>query len=101
MIETEINYKSEFWTARILYVSCSLLMLIILFFDLNTPSGVAMGVPYIAVVLLSLWSPKARFTIFVAIVSSALTIGAFLYKPPVEEMWKVIFNRMLALFPYG
>jgi len=90
--------KPEFWAGKVLYLACSLLMLVILLFDLNIPLGVAMGVPYIAVVLLSLWSPKARLTYFVAVVSSVLTIGAFIYKPPAAEMWKVVVNRFLALF---
>jgi hypothetical protein len=50
------------------------------------------------VVLLSLWSRQKRFTILVAVISSVFTIGAYVYKPPVAEMWKVVFNRVLALF---
>lgn len=95
---TSQNADSGWWTANSFVFVCSLLMLIILFFDLQIPLGVAMGVPYVAVVLLSLWAPQKRFTIVVAIVSSLFTIGAFLYKPAVAEMWKVIFNRVLALF---
>ena len=57
-----------------------------------------MGVPYIAAVLLSLWYPQTSFTIVVAVISSVFTVGAYVYKPPVAEMWKVIFNRLLALF---
>ena len=81
-----------------LYLACGLLLVVILLLDLAIPLGVAMGVPYIAVVLFSLWSPHKRFTILVALVSSVFTIGAFFWKPPVAEMWKVIFNRALALF---
>jgi hypothetical protein len=85
-------------SAHGLYIACGLLMVVILLLDLSIPLGVAMGVPYIAVVLISLWSPHKKFTILVAALSSVLTIVAFLYKPAVPEMWKVIFNRSLALF---
>jgi len=81
-----------------LYLACSALMVMILFFDLSIPLGVAMGVPYIVVVWISLWSPQKLFTIFMAVVCSVLTIGAIFYQPTVPEMWKVIFNRSLTLF---
>lgn len=81
-----------------LYLACGILMVLLLLFDLAIPLGVAMGVPYILVVLISLWSPSKRFTIFVAVVCSLLTVGAYLYKPVVAAMWKVVFNRALALF---
>jgi hypothetical protein len=81
-----------------LYLTCGLLLVMVLLFDLAIPLGVAMGVLYIAVVLLSLWSPHKSFTVLVALVSSVFTVGAFFWKPPVAEMWKVIFDRALALF---
>jgi hypothetical protein len=81
-----------------LYLACGLIMVMILLMDLAIPLGIAMGVSYIAVVLLSLWSPQRRFTILVAVIASVFTIGAFFWKPPVAEMWKVISNRVLALF---
>jgi hypothetical protein len=80
-----------------LYLACGLIMVMILLADLAIPLGVAMGVSYIAVVLLSLWSPQKRFTVLVAVIASVFTIGAFFWKPPVAEMWKVISNRALAL----
>ncbi|MCP3873603.1 MAG: hypothetical protein GY699_10675 [Desulfobacteraceae bacterium] len=66
--------------------------------DLFIPLGVAAGVPYISVVLVSLWLPKKKFTIGIAIISSVLTIVGFFYSPIGGEMWKVLFNRSLALF---
>lgn len=54
--------------------------------------------PYIAVVLFSLWAPKKNFTVTVAVLTSVLTIVGFFYSPPGGEMWKVLFNRGLALF---
>lgn len=81
-----------------LYFACGLLAVIILFVDLNIPLGVAGGVPYIAVILLSLRSPNKGFTVFVAITCSMLTIVGFFLSPEGGEMWKIFFNRALALF---
>ncbi len=79
------------------YFACGSLMVMILLLDLSIPLGVAVSVSYIAVVLISLWSPQKRFTLIIGIACSILTVGAFLYKPPAPEMWKVIFNRTLSL----
>ncbi|MBU1387784.1 MAG: hypothetical protein KKE62_06205 [Proteobacteria bacterium] len=80
------------------YIICVLLFTMIFVIDLFIPLGVAAGVPYIAVVLVSLWIPKRNFTIWVAFVSSVLTITGLFYSPVGGEMWKVLFNRVLALF---
>ncbi len=81
-----------------LYFNCGLLAVLILMFDLAIPLGVAGGVPYIAVILLSLWSPKKKITVVVSVICSVLTIAGFFFSPPGGEMWKVLFNRALALF---
>lgn len=81
-----------------LYLACGLLMVVILGIDLVTPSGLAMGVPYIAAVLLSLWSPKRRFIVFTAIFCSAYTLVAVIHKPLGGELWAVLLGRALALF---
>lgn len=81
-----------------IYALCTLLMIVILLLDFSVPLGVAMGVPYIAVVLISLWSPGKNFTYIIAAASSVMTIAAFILKPPAGELWKVISNRGLALF---
>ena len=85
-------------TAVGLYYICGFLTAIILIIDLSIPLGVAGGVPYIAVVLFSLKSPQNRFTILVSIICSILTIVGFVASPEGGEMWKVVFNRALALF---
>lgn len=82
---------------RRLYIACILLTMTVLMLDLVIPLGVAMGVPYILVVLISLWSPKKNFTVTVAAICSIFTISAFFYQPPVAEMWKAVANRILAL----
>lgn len=81
-----------------LYVICGLSMVIILIADLSIPLGVAVGVPYIVVVLLSLWIPNERVTFLVSIICSMFTIAGFFYSPSGGEMWKVVLNRGLALF---
>ncbi|HJV35050.1 hypothetical protein [Geomonas sp.] len=80
-----------------LYLTCAFAMVAILAVDLKIPLGVAMAVLYSAVVLLSLRSEEKRFILFVAIVSSLFTIGPLLHKEPIDEMWKAVVNRLLAL----
>jgi hypothetical protein len=97
--KTEIrNSKINNWATRRLHFTCGLLMAVILYFDLSIPLGVAIGVVYIAVVLISLQSPQNSVTVLISIGCSILMIGVFFYQPPVTEMWKVIFNRAIALF---
>ena len=80
------------------YFTCTLLMGLIFYIDTRVPLGVAVGSLYILVVLLALWSRRARFIYIVAAISSVLVVGVWIYKPAVEEMGKVVFNRGLALF---
>lgn len=81
----------------ILQLACGLIVVMILLLDLAIPLGVAVDVLYVAAVLLSLWSPGKRFTVLVAAVSSVFTVGVFFWQAPVNDMWKVISNRGLAL----
>lgn len=81
-----------------LHLACGALMVFILVLDLSIPLGVAMGVPYIAVVWISLWFPERKKVVLIAGLCSLLTVVAFLFKPDVSEMWKVILNRGIALF---
>jgi len=77
---------------------CLILSMSFFIVDSMIPLGVAGGVPYILVVLVSLWSPRKRLPYYVAIGGTLLTIIAFYSSPPGGELWKVIFNRSLALF---
>ena len=90
--------KSAFWNTARFYLTYAVLIGLILFLDFQIPLGVAVDVLYVLVVLLSFWSNNIRVTILVAIVSSVLTAGAFFCQPLVAEMWKVIFNRLIAIF---
>lgn len=84
-------------TSPLLYPGCAVLLGLIFILDLGTPLGVAVGVLYIGVIILSLWSPHDKVTLVVAAIASLLIVAAFFYKPPVSEMWKVFFNRGIAL----
>jgi hypothetical protein len=85
-------------TTATLYLVCGLLMVMILLADLAVPLGVAMGVLYVAVVLISLGSAGKRFTMVVAIICSLLTIAGFFHSPSSGALWKGVFNRAIALF---
>jgi len=66
--------------------------------DLMTPLGVADAIPYIAVILLSLWLPHRRHTYIAGIIVSLLTILGFFLSPSGERLSIVIANRILSLF---
>lgn len=80
------------------HLACGVFLVIILLIDLSLPLGIAVGVLYIVVVLVSLWSPHKQFTLIIAVVCSVLTVCVFFYKPAIAEMWKGVFNRGLSLF---
>lgn len=61
------------------------------------PLGVAAGVAYVAVVLISLWLPRWQYSIIVAAGVSVLTIFGFLWSEPAGIPWMVVANRLLAL----
>ena len=67
-------------------------------FDLSIPLGVAGGVPYIVLVLISLWSPKTSATWIAALIGTVLTVFGFLASAPGGELWNVGLNRLLAVF---
>lgn len=74
------------------------LMLLIFFLDTLIPLGVAGGVPYILVILVSLWCENNYITLITAVVCSALTILGFYSSPEGGQFWQILINRFLALF---
>lgn len=80
------------------YTLSALLALSVLVFDLSLPLGIAGGVPYAALVLLSYLSKKQRDIIIAAIVGSVLTWVGFYLSRPEGVMWMVLVNRFLAIF---
>lgn len=66
-------------------------------FDLAMPLGVAGGVPYVAVVLVSLWPQRQRVAYFVAVGCTVLTIIGYYGSPEGGIHWVVLTNRALAV----
>lgn len=66
------------------------------YFDLQTPLGIAGGIPYIALVALSIWSPQRKFTQIIAVISTILIILGF-FLSPVGDFRVALLNRFLAL----
>ena len=66
--------------------------------DLMVPLGVAGGVPYITIVLLSYKFENKKTIYLSALLGSVLTISGFFFSPAGGELWKVLTNRFLALF---
>ncbi|GMT41946.1 MAG: hypothetical protein IEMM0002_0357 [bacterium] len=95
--EPKVMKNVENTDARLIVLSIVLAAGIFLV-DLALPLGVAAGVPYVALVLVSLWSPQRRFILIMAATGSLLTILGFLLSQSGGELWKVLANRFLALF---
>ena len=81
-----------------LIIFCLLLACAFFSVDIYIPLGVAGGVPYVAVILISLWSTNRRSVVYTALFCSALTIAGYYVSPQGGELWKVLANRFLALF---
>lgn len=63
----------------------------------SLPLGVAAGVFYVGVVVISLWLPRWQHTFIVAGGVSVLTAAGFLMSEPAGVLWMVLANRLLAL----
>lgn len=66
--------------------------------DVRLPHGVAGGIPYIVLVLVSWWSSRRRYTVFSALAGTLLTMLGFVLSPAGSDYGMVIFNRFLAIF---
>lgn len=84
---------------RRVYLTCSILSIVILAADFITPLGVASGVLYIVVVLMSLKCPEKYFTLIVALVCT-LFVGIGYWGSPLSlaPTYQVIVNRGLSIF---
>lgn len=83
--------------ARVLAL-CGLVAAVVFGLDLALPRGVAEAVPYVLAVLISLWSPNKRDTLWVAGACSVLTVVGLVLSPKGGAMWMAEINRVLALF---
>jgi len=80
-------------------LTCTVLAAGIFIVDVaSMPLGVATGVAYVGVVLISLWLPGWHFSFIVAGGVSILTILGFLLSEPAGVPWMVVANRLLTLF---
>lgn len=94
----ENSLNTDNATSLSVYLTCSIIALIILLVDFVTPLGVANGVLYITVVLLSLKSPEKRFTLVVASICTLLVGIGYVGSPPSEiPMYQVFANRAMAI----
>jgi len=66
--------------------------------DVSLELGVAGGVLYVAVVGLSAWMPGARSTLGFGAVATVLTLLGYFASPLGGEPWKVLANRVIAVF---
>lgn len=64
------------------------------------PLGVAIWLPYIAVVLLSLWLPHRWSSYFTAALCSVLTIAGLFLSHPDADFWLACVNRPLAIVAF-
>jgi len=76
---------------------CAVLMIGILMLDHAFPRGVAVDVLYIAPVLLSLRAKGTGMTIGIALLCSVLILAGYFISPPGVDLWKVVFNRLIAV----
>ncbi|MDA3868795.1 MAG: GGDEF domain-containing protein [Gammaproteobacteria bacterium] len=86
-------------TREQLVVLLSLLLFIgVLLFDIASPTGVAAGVPYAALVMVGLITHRPRFILVLAILGSVLTVVGYYMSPPGATYDVSLINRGLALF---
>ncbi|MCC8995747.1 MAG: hypothetical protein LM517_01510 [Nitrosomonas sp.] len=82
-----------------LYFTCSCLAIVILTIDLVTPLGIAAGVAYVAVVLVSLKSPENRFTLITATACTVFVLLGYWGSPLSDALkYQVVANRALSIF---
>ena len=82
-----------------LYLLVSAILAASLFlFDLSLELGVAGGVTYIVLVLLSLWGDKRSYLFWSGVAATVLIVLGYYYSPVGGENWKVVANRSLSLF---
>lgn len=73
------------------------LIAIILLLDISTPSGIAGGVPYVAVVAMGWWFPQRRHIVILSTIVSILTLMVYFLNFETNE-WQSLINRSYTLF---
>ncbi|WP_192035107.1 hypothetical protein [Halomonas sp. YLGW01] len=80
------------------YGSVAALIGLVFVVDLQLPRGIAGGEPYVAAVLLALWTRDSRGVVGVAAICTLMTVLGYYFSPPGGEPWQVLLNRLLAIF---
>lgn len=94
-----INAVSISDTTEKLYFTCSCLAIVILAIDLVIPLGIAVGVAYVGVVLVSLKSPENRFTLIIATACTVFVLLGYWGSPLSDALkYQVVANRALSIF---
>ncbi len=93
-METSSQRSRDRWV----YGAAAAWAILVFVTDQSIPLGVAMGVPYVVLVLLALRLPSTRDVMGAAVLASVLTIAGLVLSPGGGEAWKVYSNRSLALF---
>ncbi len=66
--------------------------------DIMLPLGVAGAVPYVTVILLTVWLPNKKYSIYAGILTTILTVIGIFLSQPKSDMWIVWTNRSIAVF---
>lgn len=81
-----------------IYITCLATVALIFLVDINLPLGVAGGVPYVAVILITLRAKNERLLIYFAVICSMMVVLGYYGSPAGGEAWQVLLNRALAIF---
>lgn len=98
-----MTLSSRFESLEVSPISNSLLLFtagliaIILLLDISTPSGIAGGVPYVAVVAMGWWFPQRRHIVILSTIVSILTLMVYFLNFETNE-WQSLINRSYTLF---
>jgi len=95
--ETQAYHHRLSRKEKLLIFLCALLSMLILFVDSIIPLGVAFGVSYVVVILLTSWLPGRRSTAFTTIACSLLVVVGLYLSPPSGVWWMVVLNRVLSV----
>ena len=84
-------------TDRFLIILALVLSLLFFAWDLSLERGVAAGLPFMLVVLLSLFVRSRGYLVFSVLFASGMVVLGYYLSPDGGEHWKVLLNRALAL----
>ena len=94
---TFLHFERSTKTGYLFHFACGLFSAVIFAIDILVPTGIADGIPYVALVLISIWSPHRHFTIIAAVCCTLLTSIGFLYSWQVEAILQSLPNRLMAI----